>query len=499
MTVFVSSSTSVNRHGAFAIEQNPPAAITPIGTGVACLTAQFPWGRTKVIVEPPTDADLRNEIAPPGFDRTGSGYLSIIQKAFPTLKFVRVEGTGAVKAKATLIETGPTSIVDVEGKFVGAGGNSIIATVKLASDGDPNHFDLDVSITGASGTTTDSFQNLNYSGVGANSTPDFSNTLLVGAINFLAAGIPDVGASNFTGGVDGTVAAIDYTGTPTTADQGIAVMEGDKTIRHIFVDDPGNTLRAAVNAALQAHAELQGDRVSYINGDNGLSLTSTRTDVANYRSDRAVYIDPWARIRDEVTGVLRDVPPGSFGASVGSQLSPSTSIGWKNAEVQRMLAGITELVSPRGEGAGGNTDQGIATLILEEEGGKTFEAGVVALAPVDNTKRNLTRRRMADFIAVSFVRSVRGIVDAPNVGVFQQSLVNALDRLLRGLKRAQFGDAAHIPHILDYKILPLNSANTRNDLDAGKFFIPVQVKTSSALEQIFLTIQIGETVTVEAA
>ena len=63
-----------------------------------------------------------------------------------------------------------------------------------ASDGDANHFNVTVTVTGASGATTDKIENINISGVGADDYPtsdaDLAKLALVGGFTVNAAGRP---------------------------------------------------------------------------------------------------------------------------------------------------------------------------------------------------------------------------------------------------------------------------------------------------------------------
>ncbi len=163
-----------------------------------------------------------------------------------------------------------------------------------------------------------------------------------------------------------------------------------------------------------------------------------------------------------------------------------------------MLSGISRLAAARGAAAGTNTDTGIATLIREETGGHTFEAGVLTVANADIAKKNITRTRMGVYIADAFQSSIRGSVDAPNVPRNQDDLVMALDTLLSGLKRARSLDPNHTPFINDYSIAPVSASNTEAEIQAGTFTLAVDVQTGSSMERIFLSINFGETVTVTA-
>lgn len=497
--IFVSSEAAALRHGVYAQERTPPATIQATGTGVVGIVGQFPWGPMQQVVEPTGTKELLNMYGPRGMTLTGKGYLSLIGKGFPSLRIVRALGTTAAKATATLIETGPTSIATVTAKYEGAEGNNIDCVVSNASDGDADHFNLTVTVTGASGTTTDYFFNLNYSGTGADSTPTYTDKLLVSAITKLASGRPDNGTYSMSAGSDGTVAASDYVGTAGSPDKGLSLFEDYSEIRHVCVDDPGNTLRAAVNAGIKAHVDLMTDRIGYINGNSGVTtIASVGTDAATYASDRVVYVDPWPYIYDDVDAAEQLVPPAPFAASVCAQMSPSTSPAWKATEVKKLLGAIVRLETPRGNASSTNTTAGVMTIV-KEKSGYAFEAGVLTVAPSNPSLKRISRRRIGDYIAISFVDSVRELVDAPNVEVNQVSLVAALTKFMDTLVRNKGNDPNHTPHVIAYQILDLAGVNSADDIASGKFTIPLNVRTSAGMEKIFLSIQFGENVVINAS
>lgn len=500
MPVFVTSTSVARRHGAYALERTPPAAIKATGTGRPCLVAQLPWGPMQKLTAPSGLKALYNTIAPAGFDRTGSGYLSAIRKAWPgdVLRFVRVLGSTAAKATAVVATSAPATIWTVEAKYEGTAGNSITVTSSAASDGVSGHIKLTVTMTGASGTTTDIIDNLPTASA-PSTAPDLSKLLLVGKLTFGTGGTAVLGTATMSGGVDGTINSGAYVGTAGTGDKGIAQLEGDKGIRQFFTDDAGDSLRAAVNAGLVAHATRMTNRVAFINGDSGQSASDAQTDVASYRSTRVVYTDPWVYVLDDVTGAKTLVPSAPFAASVASQLSPSTAISWKAPEVIEMLQGINDLEAERGESAADNSDAGIATFIREENGGFSIEAGVVTIAPSDPTRARLTRTRMGDYIAESFINSTRSFIDAPNVPYNQGPLVAALDAFMSRLKKNQDSDPNHTPHVVDYAISNLSAVNTADEIAEGNYTIPLDVRTSSGIEHLFLSIRFGEGVTVQHA
>lgn len=496
MPVFVTSKSVARRHGVFAIEQTPPGTIRATGTSTSAIIEQFPWGPAQTLYTPSSSSDFIQKFAPFGMSHTGSGYLAFIRKAWPLLKAVRViDAATAVQATATIPKSGPTNMLTLTLLFPGTAGNSVTATVASASDGDANHFNLTVTVTGASGTTTDTLINLNYSGVGADSVPDLTKTLLLGAITKLATGVPTPGTYTFSSGTNGTIDGTTYVGTQGANDKGVAKLEGDRTIDGFFCGDPGNSIRAVVNAGFEAHANFMTDRVAYINGNSGQSSSAAISDVASYRSIRTCYVDPWVYIFDDVTGAKTLVPAACFAASVAAQLPPSTSIGWKDDAVQAMLSGIQDLEADRGEATADLTDAGISVINREDQGGFTFEAGVNTFNPSNPAKGTLARTRMGHYLGRSIATSLRSNVDAPNVPVVQEDEVHAVSTFLGTLeKNAKSGDPARVVHILKGVIGDLNAANAQADLDAGEFSIPVEVKTSASQAKIFVLLTYGETV-----
>jgi phage tail sheath protein FI len=495
--LFVTSLSSVSRHGVYAIERKPTPSLRSTGTSLAAIVGQFPWGPTGTIFEPTDIGDAINTLAPPGFDRTGSAYLSLTGKAWRGLRIVRVIGADAAAATCALMDS-PSTIGTITAKYKGTAGNSITAVVSDATDGDANHFKLTVSITGSSGTTTEILDNVNGSGTGTKSTFSLANSKLMASISWGTSGRPDNGSYTFSGGTSPAVVSGDYVGTEGTGDKGLSLLEGDRGIRHVCTDDPGNTIRAAVNAGLKAHAIFMGDRIAYLNGNSGLTAAASRTDAATYSSKQVVYVDPWYYKRDDVDGTERLVAPAPLAASVAANLEPSTSIAWKAVEVRNLLGEITRLEALRGEAASTNSDAGVVTIIKEETGGFSFESAHVTSYAAEASTGDLTRTRMAIYIVSAFAAANRTNVDAPNVPYFQNAIVLALNEFLTGLRRNRDTDPAHLPHIYDFRIGDPATVNTTAQIQSGQFIVPADVVTSAAMEKIALSLNIGPTVTLSA-
>jgi phage tail sheath protein FI len=182
---------------------------------------------------------------------------------------------------------------------------------------------------------------------------------------------------------------------------------------------------------------------------------------------------------------------------VASQLPPSTSIAWKSDIVQSMLGGIVRLEYDRGAGVGSNTEAGVATLIREETGGHTIEAGVVTVAPANPAKRHLTRTLMGIFIVASLRRSLRPYIDAPNVRATWDQIYPPVKAFLDSLKRNSQNDAvALLPHIVNYGLGTPESANSAAEIKAGDLKVPLQVELSPGIERLVFLIQYGQTVSI---
>lgn len=497
--LFVTSTSQATRHAVYAIERNPPATIRASGATISAIVEQFPWGPTGEVYDVSSVKDFIDTFAPGGMDRTGSGYMTVIGKAWPILKVVRVLGDDAEYASADVGSGGGgEGTITLQAKYKGVSGNDLTWEVKAASDGDANHFDLEVTLSTVYGTTTDKFTNLNYSGVDDDSTPNFAGMKLIGAITKTVSGTQSTDTGVFTLGDDGAISSATYVGTQGAGDKGIALLENDKLVDAVLVGDPGNSLRAAVNAGLVAHADYLTDRVAFINGDSGMTGAEARTDVADYRSLRCVYVDCWAYQRDDVDGTERLVPPAAFAASAAANLSPSTSFSWKSITVQRLLSSISKLETVRGSAAYLNELAGICTLQREDNAGFSFECAVITAAPLAPNKRKFKRTRMGHYIARAVINSLREFVDSPNVAYNQQDEVNAVQEFLDQLKQNVTRDPNNLPHIVDFVMRPLGDFNSQESIDSGEFTIASDVKISSDQERIFYSLQIGETVKIQS-
>lgn len=504
--------------------QKIPAAaiIVAAGFSVAVGVAQFPWGPTGgvsgtvtgVETYPDSYTDLLQLYNPAGSNRINSAYLALVRNQWgPQLGIVRVVGPTATNAACTISSVTPTQIFTVTAAYVGALGNSIVITVAAASDGNANHFNLIATLTGPSGTTTETYQNLNISGTGADVLPpsivgiggcatlgqvgsQTPTSVLIQKITKLAAGLPVVGNTTMSTGTDGTVASLEYVGTQGTGGAwGFALLEGDKACDYVWIDDPGSSLRAAVNTGFLNHVTyMGGSQIGFTNGNAGQTTAAAQTDKASYVSDWLVYLDPWVYVIDDVVGSLQLVPGSSTGASMATQMNPALSLAWRDVGGKLLSNRVTALEAYRGQAAATNTSSGITTFDAAPvvpgsgTGPKFYLEQDVTTSGLD-----LTVARMDQFIAKSVTQSWQPYVNAPQVALYQQDLLNSLQTFLQGLKDNAATPTLG-PFISDYSMPTLTSSKAQ--LAAGQFQATTQVSYAGSMKQLIFALQSGVGITV---
>jgi len=495
--IFVANTSQMTTHGVYGIETSVPALAQQSGTAVTAIVGQFPWGPVGVVTDINSPGDLVRLFSPVGMSRSSTGYLAASRKPFARLKVVRVLSSTAVAAFKALSNAVPTVITTVTLKSKGVAGNGVTVTVANPSDGDANHFKLTVTVTDTFGATSESWDNVNLSGVGADTVFDLSSAALVGSIVKNAAGRPVNGTFSFAGGTDGTaITAADYSGTPTAGDLGLAALENDASIRHVFVDDCGASIRAAVNAAIMAHVDSMGDRQGYIDGPSGETQAAAKTNVASYRSQNVVYCVPWVQQLDD-SGNTISVPPSSYVAALTASKSPSTSPAIKDVASARVLANIRGVVTNYGIGRADLSLNGIAVLFREDTGEFHLEDGVNTLAPIDAARKNITRTRMLMMIVSDLRSLLKTYTDAPNIQELWDQIYQVTYDYLKPLLDNKRKDFINLPFVENFLIEPMSSVNTEQTAAQGLCFVSIKVKTAQDARWIPILAQVGPTVSIK--
>jgi hypothetical protein len=504
MSLFTTNIAAITRPGVYLAVNKAPAIVAAQGAGYAALVCQTPFGPPLLDYTPTSDGDRNLTYAPPGFNRDATGILAMIEKGWNNLlKVVRVlGGTAYVTATVILSSSVPAQLITVTAKYAGVDANSLTATVAAASDGNANHFNLTIAISGASGTTSETYTNLNVSGTGAVYLGQSSQILasrLIASITQVGTntGVPVAGSTSFTSGTNGTsIVSGDYVGVAGTANAGIALLEGDNTIRQFCTDDCGSSLRAAVNGGATAHALLMGDRIAFINGNSGLSSSASITDAANYQGPGVCYVDPWANELDDVSGAVQLVTPAPFLMSLAVQLPPSIRLAWRDPSVLNMLNGIYSLQAARGQQAANNTFGGVTTLEVNPTGAGGFcvELDVTTETPLDNTQMDLPRQRMGIYIGTAVIASFPSYVNGPNVPLTQSQIVTAFTAFMDTLVANAAENPFALPYVLAYQIGNISGENTPTQTALGNFIIPVAIQTDTGMQHLIFNVQYGPTV-----
>lgn len=507
--------------GVFAQKVPTQAVITPAGFTTAIGVAQFLWGPTGGTSGAATGVEvsgiasyqnLVNVYAPAGSNRLTPAYLSLINKLWGPLNIVRVTGPTAAQATAIIKTAGAVALFTVTAAYVGGSvGNAISVTIAAASDGNSNHFNMVLQLSGASGTTTEVYKNLNVSGVGANVLPpsiqglggnfvigqvgsNVGTSVLAASVTFTSAGLPATGTTVMTGGSDGTVASTQYIGTQGTGGAyGFAVTEGDLAASTLWIDDPGVSLRAAVNAGLVGHLGYMTSRIGFTNGNTGQTVAQAQTDVANYRSPYLVYTDPWVYTFDDVVGSLQLVPGGPWAASLSTQMNPALSIAWRGVGGP-LLNGIQALEQYRGQAAASNTAAGITTFDAAPTGpGASTGPKFYFEQDVCTDTSDLDVNRMDLYLAKSVFNSWQPFVNAPQLASYHQDLLNSLQIFLNQLQTNGATNPAALPFIAGATTPVIQS--TPYQLQQGQFIVAVQASYAGSMKQLILSLQSGNQIT----
>ncbi len=275
-----------------------------------------------------------------------------------------------------------------------------------------------------------------------------------------------------------------------------------------------NAIRQAGRTnAIQASSSLKG-RKYIMRPPLGTRRIDARSTIAQpgmgaYRSDRVIYCYPGTcmfvpqiatRGLSGGTGFtadgIVDVGFDSFVASCCSQINPEENPGQLtdfmtqalgvergNPDVQSMDQGDYEAFKAAG----------IAALTMED-GVATIQSGVVNVDPaVYANKKNIARRRMADFIQDSLAVAMKPFSKKLALATRRAECVGVVEAFLHSLKSPGNKSAQRID---DYQI-DARSGNTPNALAQGIFRIIIRVRTLSSLDVIVLETTIGETVTFE--
>lgn len=424
---FSNNESEVTRlEGLYVQERIPPAEIVGRSLNDVCVISEAIRGPVNEAVLCSSPARVREVFG--GRDQGSGGtttsplWRALLNKPFSRLWIIRCAAAAAVKATVTLGTT-----LRIDASSVGQWGNNVSYQVKDASDGNANHFNLEITYLGGKKI----YKNLNIFTASDNNLlatvgDDKANWV---TLTKLADGRPvNVGPSALTTGADGTIADSDFTGTG----DGIDVAATVQGAGCVFIAE---RMSATLKAAIETKAASTPDRMWLIGPDSETTSAATAiTDVADYRTDRIAYTYGHTYTLDPEIGAEILTRPESWMASIFSQTDVDIHVG--EEDTKAFTAGIIRLYNEtftRGDFIAFK-DAGICAM-EKDVNGYAFVSGVTT--SLEPGKEPIARRRSADFILLSLADNWRFSVKKKNTATRRGIIVGGTKSYLGGLKRAE--------------------------------------------------------------
>lgn len=463
--------------GVYIDEITPPPSVVGVPANVALLVGQFERGSNQI-----QQVGSAGELFQLYGNNLGySGMKELQNKKFGALKVVRVIASDAAAATHSFTNASSSAAVAFTALWKGAYGNAIKVTIAAGST------------TGSKYTVHDNnpnavwpdevYDNVVITTIAA-SNPFVNSNLIVATALRTDQGEPSTAAATSLGsGSDGTVADTDY-------QTAIGLTEVQNSCNILWLDAYNTTRKGYIKTTL---GNTQ-DKMGLVNGANGDSVSTTVTDVANYRDTdgRIIYAYPW--VYTSIGGIQTAVQPSSFYAALLSQVPPNIDPAW--AANSQYLSGITSLVSNLTR-----TDYinlmaaGISAFEVDSDIGVKVKSGVVTQI-ANSAKVMVFRRRMTDFLMQSLAKFLKNYQNAPNsvanqtlagggIVAFNRQLEN--DGMVPKDAEVQTGKAS---------IIDVKSLNTDDSIAAGYFKILYRRRIYSSMRFIVLQADISTGVVV---
>ena len=467
---FTQNESEITRlEGLYVMERTPPADIIGVSLNDVCVMGESirgPVGRAVLCSSP---ARIREVFG--GRDQGSGGVVTsplwraLLNKPFSRLWIVRAAAAAAVKATVTM------SVVRTDATSVGQWGNNISAEVKAASDGDANHFNLEVTYLGS----TKVYKNLNvYAGADNLLSVIGSDDANWITLTKLADGRPVNGVYPLTTGADGIIADSDFTGVGKAIDIAAAV----QNVGCVFIAERSS---AALKAAIETKAASTPDRMWLIGPDSEtVTAAAAITDVDNYRdtAGRMVYTYGHTYTLDPETASEILTHPESWLASIFSQTDVDIHVG--EEDTKRFTAGIIRLYNEsfvRGDYIAFK-DAGICAL-EKDAGGFAFVSGVTtSLTP---GFEQIARRRCADYLLLSLAKDLRFQVKKKNTPTRRAIISGLIDGFINSHKRAE-------RIVLDYELLKDGAAGN-TDLTRAQGIERFRIRVQLIPHLLYLVIE----------
>jgi len=484
MPLFTANTAAVQQPGVFLIEVAAPTVIDGVAGGYVGLAFQGEWGPVQTLYIPTSGGDMMNTYFPAGSAHTSTGYYAVMRRKATPWAMVRVLGTGYASATYNLQDAVPANVMLLTAKYPGTLGNSITATVAAATDGVANHFNLTVTLTNATtGSTTETYTNLQTIAPAILPVLTSSNLLASATLVGTPTTRPVNGTFTLAGGSAGAaVGAADYnTAFTQLATSGL--------IRVKCVDDCGDTIRAAVNAFLQASVDATTNCMAVLQGSPTNALAAAITDVATYRDDRVIYCGSWVNVLDD-NGTVQQSPFSTFVASAIVNLEPQQSHAWWDDRVTTYYNGIASIpntiLNTNDDGTKNQCTTNGICLPVRLDSGK-YAALHDRTTSLTTSKLFSVTRRLKDYYGLSIKAGIPGWVNGPNTGDQQRALKITIDDFMN---REQI-KGRNTGYTIDTK-----SGNTASSIALGQFVVIVNATTPAPMEKIFIMMNVGPTVVI---
>ena len=417
--------------GVYIFEKDPPAFVQGVFLGVVGVAGQTLRGPVNTPVEITSESRFTEIFGERSYENSTVSVNKVreflMNKPFGKVVVVRVAAAAAVIADAD--DAG--AFINVAASSPGAWGNDLSFDTEAASNGDVLMFDLVINYKG----TTTRYKNLDVS-VGNDNIldvigSDLGNLVIV---TKLADGTPAPAAGvALTAGADGTVAATDYTAPTGPMDQ-VANYPGVAIVA--VADGVDQTINAGINTTMLLLAQASSDRMFLMwNGDHAANLATVTADVANYRSDRIIYVYNSVNTFDRELGALITVPPHSWLASIMSQTDIDINPGEEAskdytggiASIQTTALSREDYITLR--------EAGIATWERDFDGGHLIVSAVTT--DLTSGRTDITRRRMADFLQISVARRLRWFVKKKNTVANRAMMLGEIEAFSQQLQNQE--------------------------------------------------------------
>lgn len=485
---FTTSESEISRlEGLYIKERTPPAVIQGAFFGAVGIVGECVRGPVDKLVEVSGEARFKDVFG--GRDQGSGGstivgkvWQALLNKPFGKLYIVRAAAAAASAATLTLPNAVPTNIIRIDASSPGTWGNNVYAAIVDATDGNANHFNLEVTYLGKKivyknlNTYTSSDDNL-LATIGSDDANWVTVTKLANGrpVNAAAALL-----STGTPGADGSIADSDFT----ASGRGLNLLTTLKGVGARFIAERSS---ASLKSAILTAAASTTEGLWIIDAAATSTAKATAiTDAASYRDTvgRIAYAYNAAYTLDPETATEILTFPSSWLAAVLSQTDVDIHPGDEDTKV--VLQGITRLYNESYTREDYISLKEAGICALEKDDGFAFVSGVTtSLTP---GKEQITRRRMTDFLLVSPAKVLKSFVKKKNTATRRAAELGVLGDFLGGLKRSE-------RVVEDYQ-LDKESVNTATARASGLERTLMRVKLISHILELVLEGEIGTSVTI---